>query len=120
MIAAVRKKIEIGLQVMIRPRGGDFCYSADEFGIMQRDILIAKQLGANGVVFGILDLDGKVLVGAADAGAAVAAAVAAGTASRANAAAAPATPALTPAPSGKSACGLRVHGIPAPNMPSAS
>ena len=60
MIAAVRKKIAIGLHVMIRPRGGDFCYSTDEFGIMQRDILIAKQLGANGVVFGILDTDGKV------------------------------------------------------------
>ncbi|HXO39233.1 MAG TPA: copper homeostasis protein CutC, partial [Candidatus Acidoferrum sp.] len=60
MIAAVRKKIAIGLNVMIRPRGGDFCYSADEFGIMQRDILIAKQLGANGVVFGILNTDGKV------------------------------------------------------------
>ena len=59
MIAAVRKKIEIGLHVMIRPRGGDFLYSADEFGIMQRDILIAKQLGANGVVFGILNTDGK-------------------------------------------------------------
>jgi copper homeostasis protein len=60
MIAAVRKKIVIGLQVMIRPRGGDFCYSADEFSIMQRDILIAKQLGANGVVFGILNTDGSV------------------------------------------------------------
>ena len=60
MIAAVRKKIAIGLQVMIRPRGGDFFYSADEFSIMQRDILIAKQLGANGVVFGILNVDGNV------------------------------------------------------------
>ena len=60
MIAAVRKAVSIGLQVMIRPRGGDFCYSADEFGIMQRDILIAKQLGANGVVFGMLDLEGRV------------------------------------------------------------
>jgi copper homeostasis protein len=59
MIAAVRKKIGIGLQVMIRPRGGDFCYSTDEFSIMQRDILIAKQLGANGVVFGILNTDGS-------------------------------------------------------------
>jgi copper homeostasis protein len=59
MIAAVRKKIGIGLQVMIRPRGGDFCYNADEFSIMQRDILIAKQLGANGVVFGILNPDGS-------------------------------------------------------------
>ena len=60
MIAAVRKQIKIGLQVMIRPRGGDFCYSADEFGIMQRDILIAKQLGASGVVFGLLDLEGNI------------------------------------------------------------
>src|ERR1700732_1883278 len=60
MIAALRKKITIGLHVMIRPRGGDFYFSADEFGIMQRDILIARQLGANGVVFGILDTDGQV------------------------------------------------------------
>jgi copper homeostasis protein len=60
MIAAVRKKISIGLQVMIRPRGGDFCYSADEFSIMQRDILIAKQLGAGGVVFGLLTLEGQI------------------------------------------------------------
>ncbi|HKV92904.1 MAG TPA: copper homeostasis protein CutC [Candidatus Angelobacter sp.] len=60
MIAAARKKISIGLQVMIRPRGGDFCYSADEFSIMQRDILIAKQLGANGVVFGLLTLEGHI------------------------------------------------------------
>lgn len=60
MIAAVRKKISIGLQVMIRPRGGDFCYTPDEFGVMQRDILIAKQLGANSVVLGMLDADGNV------------------------------------------------------------
>ena len=60
MIAAVRKSIKIGLQVMIRPRGGDFCYSADEFSIMQRDILIARQLGANGVVFGLLTIEGRI------------------------------------------------------------
>jgi len=59
-IAAVRKKISIGLHVMIRPRGGDFCYTPDEFGIMQRDILIAKQLGANSIVLGILGADGNV------------------------------------------------------------
>jgi copper homeostasis protein len=52
MIAAVRKKISIGSQVMVRPRGGDFFYSADEFSIMQRDILIAKQLGATGLCSG--------------------------------------------------------------------
>lgn len=60
MIAAVRKQISIGLQVMIRPRGGDFCFSDEEFGIMQRDILIAKQLGAGGVVFGLLTLEGRI------------------------------------------------------------
>jgi len=60
MIAAVRQKIKIGLHVMLRPRGGDFCYSADEFSIMQRDILIARQLGASGVVFGILNIDGTI------------------------------------------------------------
>ncbi len=60
MIAAVRRKIAIGLHVMIRPRGGDFCYTVDEFAVMQQDIATAKQLGADGVVFGILDKDGEV------------------------------------------------------------
>jgi copper homeostasis protein len=60
LIELVRAKVSIGLQVMIRPRGGDFCFDNDEFGIMQRDIELAKKLGADGVVFGILDADGRV------------------------------------------------------------
>ncbi len=60
LIATARQKISIALHVMIRPRSGDFCYTADEFSVMQRDVLMAKQLGADGMVFGILDLDGKV------------------------------------------------------------
>jgi copper homeostasis protein len=60
MIAAVRRKVSIGVQVMIRPRGGDFCYTDDEFAIMQRDILMARQLGADGVVLGLLKVDGSV------------------------------------------------------------
>jgi copper homeostasis protein len=60
LIAAVRRSISIGVHVMIRPRGADFCYSDDEFQIMQRDILLAKDMGADGVVLGILDLDGRV------------------------------------------------------------
>ena len=60
MIELVRQQISIGLQVMIRPRGGDFCYSADEFEVMRRDILVAKKLGADGIVAGILDAKGNV------------------------------------------------------------
>jgi copper homeostasis protein len=60
LIATARKNVSSALHVMIRPRTGDFCYSADEFSVMSRDVLMAKQLGADGVVFGILDLDGRV------------------------------------------------------------
>src|SRR5579871_207072 len=60
MIAAVRRRISIGLQVIIRPRGGDFCYEEDEFDLMGRDIEIAKELGADGVVLGVLSIDGTV------------------------------------------------------------
>jgi len=50
----VRKKISIGLHVMIRPRAGDFCYSDSEFEMMKKDITGVKNLGVDGVVFGIL------------------------------------------------------------------
>jgi copper homeostasis protein len=60
LIARVRQSISVGLHVMIRPRGGDFCYSDDEYKIMRHDILTAKQLGADRIVLGILDLDGRV------------------------------------------------------------
>jgi copper homeostasis protein len=60
LIEATRAAVSIALHVMIRPRGGDFCYDADEFEIMQRDLALAKQMGANGVVFGILNIDGAV------------------------------------------------------------
>jgi len=56
----VRARISIGLQVIIRPRGGDFCYEEDEMEVMKRDIAMCKNLGADGVVFGILDREGHV------------------------------------------------------------
>ena len=60
LIEVVRATISLDLHVMIRPRGGDFCYDRDEFETMRRDILLAKRLGANGVVFGVLDVNGNV------------------------------------------------------------
>ena len=51
---------DLDLSVMIRPRGGDFLYSDEEFSTMLRDIEHARTAGATGVVFGILTADGKV------------------------------------------------------------
>jgi copper homeostasis protein len=60
LISLARKNISIQLYVMIRPRGGDFCYSDSEFAVMKEDILTAKTLGVDGVVFGILNPSGSV------------------------------------------------------------
>ncbi len=57
LIAMVRRNIGIGLFVMIRPRGGDFCYTEAEFNLMQEDIRRTRDLGADGVVLGILEED---------------------------------------------------------------
>jgi copper homeostasis protein len=59
-IAITREQVSIGLQVMIRPRGGDFLYSDTEFTSMKHDIELAKQLGSNGVVFGLLTAAGDI------------------------------------------------------------
>lgn len=60
LIAAVREHIGIALYVMIRPRGGDFVYDAFELDVMRRDIDIVRNLGADGVVLGVLLPDGQV------------------------------------------------------------
>jgi copper homeostasis protein len=59
-IALARENLHLGLQVIIRPRGGDFCYSDIEYEIMKRDVEIAKSLGADGIVIGVLEPDGSV------------------------------------------------------------
>lgn len=59
-IEIARKHLKIGLNVIIRPRGGDFCYSDLEFECMCRDVEIARGLGADGVVIGILKPSGTI------------------------------------------------------------
>ncbi len=60
MIRIARESIDIGLNVIIRPRGGDFLYSDNELSQMRHDIKIAKELGADGLVFGCLTPEGNV------------------------------------------------------------
>jgi copper homeostasis protein len=60
LIELVRAQTSIGLHVMIRPRGGDFCYTPEEFETMRCDIIAAKKFGADGVVLGILDVNANV------------------------------------------------------------
>lgn len=55
-----RRLASIPINVMIRPRGGDFCYSDDEFEVMLEDVKIFKKEGANAIVFGILTPQGEV------------------------------------------------------------
>ena len=60
MIRNARESISIALNVIIRPRGGDFLYSESEIKEMVYDIQVAKELGADGLVFGCLSPDGNV------------------------------------------------------------
>lgn len=57
---AARQILTIDLFPIIRPRGGDFLYSDDEFEIMKTDIMVCKDLGCDGVVFGILNEDATI------------------------------------------------------------
>lgn len=59
-VQLVLETLRIPTNVIIRPRGGDFCYSAAEFKVIQRDAEMAKAWGANGIVIGILHPDGTV------------------------------------------------------------
>jgi copper homeostasis protein len=57
-IELVRQNVSMDVFVMIRPRGGDFCYSSYEFHSMKRDISQCQKLSVDGIVLGILNPDG--------------------------------------------------------------
>ena len=60
LIAEARKVGGILLNVIIRPRGGDFLYNEYEVACMERDIRTCRELGADGVVIGALTAEGDV------------------------------------------------------------
>lgn len=57
-IELCRDAVDIDIMVMIRPRGGDFCYTPMELDAMARDIEVCQSVGVTGVVFGLLAPDG--------------------------------------------------------------
>ncbi|HJA87730.1 MAG TPA: copper homeostasis protein CutC [Candidatus Parabacteroides intestinavium] len=57
---AQRLTSKIDINVIIRPRGGDFLYTEAEIGSMLLDIELCKQLGVHGVVFGCLTKEGDI------------------------------------------------------------
>ncbi|XP_078359008.1 copper homeostasis protein cutC homolog isoform X2 [Oculina patagonica] len=60
MLRIIKQKSPIPVFVMIRPRGGDFLYTEEEFEVMKEDIKVLKEAGADGIVFGILTSEGAV------------------------------------------------------------
>lgn len=59
-IAVARESLNIALNVLIRPRGGDFMYSEPELDIMRKDILKCRELSVDGIVIGLLNIDGSI------------------------------------------------------------
>ncbi|MGA2428664.1 MAG: copper homeostasis protein CutC [Candidatus Acidiferrum sp.] len=60
LLRSVRELVRLPIFAMIRPRGGDFVYSDTEYAEVQREIETARRLGADGLVFGLLQRDGQV------------------------------------------------------------
>lgn len=60
LLQQVAEKISIPVNVLIRPRSGDFCYSDDEFEQMKANIKICKEFGFSGIVSGILNVNNSI------------------------------------------------------------
>lgn len=60
LMKQAREFRDIEIFVMIRPRSGDFLYDDNEFETMQYDISIAKEMGFNGIVTGVLLSNGRI------------------------------------------------------------
>ena len=55
-----KKRVQVPIMVMVRPRAGGFCYSEEDFAVMQRDAELLLEHGADGIVFGFLHADGSI------------------------------------------------------------
>ena len=59
-LKTVREKVSIPVFPIIRPHGGDFLYGDEEFEVMKQDIRVCKDLQFEGVVTGLLTIDGNI------------------------------------------------------------
>jgi copper homeostasis protein len=59
-VALAKEQLFIDIYAMVRPRGGDFVYTADEFDQMMQTILAFKEIPVDGFVFGMLTADNKI------------------------------------------------------------
>ena len=60
LMLKVRERVHVPVFAMVRPRGGDFVYSDAEFAEMERAVDVAASAGMDGVVLGILAVNGRV------------------------------------------------------------
>jgi copper homeostasis protein len=59
-IKKCREAFDVSLYPIIRPRGGDFLYTNEEFEIMLQDARLCKELNCDGIVIGLLNADGTI------------------------------------------------------------
>ena len=60
LIARCADRLLVSVFVLVRPRHGDFVYTPNELEIMKKDIAVARELGADGVVVGALTAAGDI------------------------------------------------------------
>jgi copper homeostasis protein len=59
-LKTLKELTDIPVYPIIRPRGGDFLYSAAEYECIKADLLMVKDLGYPGAVIGLLNADGTI------------------------------------------------------------
>jgi copper homeostasis protein len=59
-IREAREKISIDLYPIIRPRAGNYYYDDEEYSIIRRDILVARDLGCDGISVGAQKVNGEI------------------------------------------------------------
>ncbi|MBG3128391.1 copper homeostasis protein CutC [Proteus mirabilis] len=60
MLRQVRDLVRIPVHPIVRPRGGDFCYTQADFSAMKNDISLIRDMGFSGAVVGLLNEEGHI------------------------------------------------------------